>query len=47
MERITEQTEVKKLCGQIDTVTEELAVLKRLLMEEVPRTEGTCEYTPH
>ena len=34
MERITEQTEVKKLCGQIDTVTEELAVLKRLLMEE-------------
>ena len=34
MERITEQTEVKKLCGKIDTVTEELAVLKRLLAEE-------------
>lgn len=34
MERITEQTEVKKLCGKIDTVTEELAVLKRLLEEE-------------
>lgn len=34
MERITEQTEVKKLCGKIDTVTEELAVLKRLLVED-------------
>lgn len=34
MERITEQTEVKKLCGKIDAVTEELAVLKRLLNEE-------------